>query len=175
MKLSMDAVMQIKQNLVSGDDIGLSVYGAIQLCDTIESLTAENEQLREYKNHIDNRHLDDVLKLQHENEQLRQERAVLRDFVLDLIRRFEETAPDNNGTRRLVVDRIFLIEARSAILDKVPEYHNPEDVKALKMAREALNSVVWECTSKELDIGESTFYITSDAMIAIDKALGVGE
>jgi len=51
-------------------------------------------------------------------------------------------------------------------------YHNPADVEALKVAREALNTAVWECTNGLVEVNEHTFCKVSEALAKIAEVVG---
>lgn len=134
-----------------------------------KKLAEENEELKKINKRYDQDRINnqqlwgeactDVLELQQENEQLRQ-REVINIKAMEDIKKYLHN--EDYGSAWTVVKELLSATA--------PEYHNPEDVKALKMAREAIQG--W--MSGEIVTAKSMVTTFREAIFAID-ALGVGE
>jgi predicted glycoside hydrolase/deacetylase ChbG (UPF0249 family) len=136
MRLTKDMVKQIKQRLVDGADVG--VYVAIQLCDTIESLTTEVEGLRQ-ENEDTKRQLKqrDAMNTNQAETigQLRQREAQYRELLELFVKALSEYGSHHSTAPH---PWELLAPAKQILSAPAPEYHNPADVAALKQAREAI-------------------------------------
>jgi hypothetical protein len=144
--------------------LGIERLRIIDLLDTIEAL---QQEVKDGELKLDA--LTRVYNLeQHENEQLKGQIAVKNEFILGLTKSIKN-ALEADGTCRLIVGIDTIERAEQVLSTNTEEYHNPADVEALKMAREAL--VIFEKVALPLRWEQQA----KQAITAIDKAIGGGK
>ncbi|MGE5631411.1 MAG: hypothetical protein ACM3TR_09980 [Caulobacteraceae bacterium] len=169
---------------------GIVVGEVMNRFDAVEKLQNVFEQVEAQQQEIEQ--LKDAIKIYSESAktwetgygQLQAQVATYKDFILELIRRFEETPLDADGTHRLTVDRTFLVEAKVALThakqngcekkptvpgkgmqwgyDAQQNHHNPADVEALKQVKRHIENFTLTGIMDELDC----------AIAEIDKQIG---
>jgi len=138
--------------------------------DTIEALQQENEQLRakleDWKHEVQC-HMDEVIAREKQIEQLRAQVARMREVLEQFKYDYEQNYP---------IYQNYLAVCQLLREDTVQAYHNPDDVEALRKAREALCKGISElkvhCKYFDNTPEEDACIEMHEAILEIEKALG---
>lgn len=183
MKFSIDEIQKLKNihNIYRID------WGDIErLCETIETQQQEIEELRRERDRlrtflhiqvVPNKTITMPLRLheemeeaaKEENEQLKARVAECREFAQKFIDLYESDPDDETCKTPTLMDfhhKYYCMFSNYISFDVDKDYHNPDDVEVLKLARRVLES------SKDKAYYSRLADECGEAIKAIDKAIG---
>jgi hypothetical protein len=154
MRLTDEQINAIRENCLFDEGIRKD------LLDTIEAQRQEIELSHQI---IDNMDFE-YKKLHQENEQLQTQNAQMRNAIYYVLYHLKR------GDESWIKDRL-----EPAIEDTSTDYHNPTDIEALKLAREALDKLKTKFEQYRRVYGsigaEAMSEVAGEALTAIDKVV----
>lgn len=182
MKLSMEEVKQLRAATTHGtcwtEDTDCRNCASLPMCNAvrnlIDTIEAQHDEIELLRNQMIQaaRGSAGIVDLAEENVRLMAQTAAMREVIIELKPSCGLCNPENCSND---CGNIRLFEMIDAALssDAGKDYHNPADVEALKVAKDALKIV----SKKHSDLPHHEKYprtsiVCSDAIKAIDKALG---